>query len=96
MTNVDGGPFTILTVGEVEGEKLERVEVLVSRHADGPPEGQKDRPITFNTEAQAEKWIKHNVEPEMIEAFDWIIIPTSEAVKLRDDLELDEETGKFV
>lgn len=96
MTNVDGGPFTILTVGEIEGETLEKVNALVSRHQDGPPDGKKDRPITFNTEAQAEKWIKHNVNEEMIESMDWIIIPTSEAVKLRDDLELDPETGKFL
>lgn len=96
MTNVDGGPFTILSVGEIEGEKLETVNALVSRYSDGAPQGKKDRPITFNTEKQAEKWINLNVDPEMIEALDWIIIPTSEAVKLRDDLELDPETGKFV
>lgn len=96
MTNVDGGPFTIMSVGEIEGEKLETVNAFVSRYSDGAPEGKKDRPITFNTEAQAEKWINLNVDPEMIEALDWIIIPTSEAVKLREDLELDPETGKFI
>lgn len=96
MTNVDGGPFTILTVWEEEGEKLETVKAFVSRYSDGPPEGKKDRPITFNTEAQAEKWINLNLDEEAIESIDWIIIPTSEAVKLRDDLELDPETGKFV
>lgn len=96
MTNVDGGPFTIMTMWEEEGEKLETVSVFVSRYADGPPEGKKDRPITFNTEAQAEKWINHNVDPDLIESMDWIIIPTSEAVKLRDDFEIDPETGKFI
>jgi hypothetical protein len=96
MTNVDGGPYTILTVGEIEGETLEKVNAFVSRYSDGVPEGKKDRPITFNTQAQAEKWIKHNVDPQMIEGLDWIIIPTEEAAKMREDLEIDPETGKFI
>jgi hypothetical protein len=92
------GPFTLIARAEIEGETLERVEAFVSRYEDGPPEGEKDRPITFNTIEQAEKWVNHNITPENIESMDWIIIPTVEAVELniRDDLELDPETKKFI
>lgn len=92
------GPFTLIVRAEIEGETLDRVEALVSRYEDGPPEGEKDRPVVFNTIEQAEKWVTHNVSAEQIESMDWIIIPTTKAVELnlREDLELDPETKKFV
>lgn len=95
-TETEEGPFAIIAVGEFEGEKLESVSAFVSRYEDGPPAGEKDRPRTFNTEAQAEKWIRANISEENIEAMDWIIIPTVKAVELDDSLELDPETKKFV
>lgn len=95
-TQTEEGPFAIIAVGEIEGEKLEQFSAFVSRFDDGPPEGEKDRPRTFNTYDQAEKWIRHNVSEENIEAMDWIIIPTAKAVELDDSLELDPETKKFI
>lgn len=87
------GPFTIHIVGQIEEEQIDG---LMSRYEDGPPEGKKDRPRTFNTIKQAEKWLNMNISPEQIEQLEWRIITTSHAVTIRDDLVLNGDTKKFL
>lgn len=90
------GPFTILVNGVNEGEKLEEISGLVSRHPEGPPEGEEDRPIVFNDVKQAQKWLSHNLDEEAVNSLEWRIITTTEALEIDQNLKLDSETKKFV
>lgn len=88
------GPYTLHVVGKSDDDQP--IDGLLSRYPDGPPNGEKDRPRTFNDLKQVEKWLAANVSPEQIEALEWRVITTTEAMIMRGDLAIDAETKKFV
>lgn len=92
------GPFAVRASGSVTAEDgVHEVSALVAKLTDGPTEaGQKEKPRTFNTVEQAEKWLNQNASEVALQELDWEIITTTEALTMRDDLELDEETKKFI
>ena len=92
------GPFAIRASGTVTAEDgTHEVSALVGTLIDGPTElGEEEKPRSFNTIEQAEKWLNHNASEVALQELDWEIITTTEALTMREDLKLDEETKKFI